>query len=263
MFRNLVAGAVTLSALILALPAASAQNGGYQIQLDLKPFRNQWIYLASYYGSIKTLADSAFVNAESKGVLKGDKPLPQGVYIIASPYKTILVEMLVGEDQAFSVAVDSANIEGTLRISGSPDNDQFIAYTSFLAPRARQAEAIRRQLDSAKAGEKEGLQQTLIQLNQEILGYRRQVMKDKPESLLAALFFTMQEVEFPASLTQPKNRADTLAQYRYGKDHYWDGVDFMDGRLVRTPVFDNKLTTYLENWVSPEPDSLIYEYNWM
>lgn len=260
------------SALLLAFftwaPQAKAQTNnkeaeGYDIQLDLKPYSNQWIYLASYYGSIKTLADSAFLNKESKGVLKGAKPLPQGVYIIASPSKTILVEVLVGKDQTFSVAADTTNIEGTLKITGSADNDQFYAYTSFIAPRARKAEMLRPQLDSAKGAQKEALEKEMTQLNKEIIDYRKEVMQKSPESLLAALFFVMQDVEIPSELMNPKTRKDTIAQYRYAKDHFWDGVDFMDGRLVRTPVFDNKLTRYLENWVAPDPDSLIYEFNWM
>jgi hypothetical protein len=268
-----VAKSVALATLSFAIalactsPAHAQTNGsdgeGYNIQLDLKPYSNQWIYLASYYGSITTLADSAFLNKDSKGVLKGSKPLPQGVYIVASPSKTILLEILVGKDQTFSVAVDTTNIETTLKITGSPDNDQFYAYTSFIAPRARKAEMLRPQLDSAKGAQKEMIEKELNQLNKEIIDYRKDVMQNAPESLLAALFFVMQDVELPSELLNPKTRKDTIGQYRYAKDHFWDGVDFMDGRLVRTPVFDNKLTRYLESWVSPEPDSIIYEYNWM
>jgi thiol-disulfide isomerase/thioredoxin len=73
----------------------------------------------------------------------------------------------------------------------------------------------------------------------------------------------MQDVEYPAELRSPKNRQDTIAQYRYGKAHYWDNINLMDGRLVRTPIFEPKLRTYLESWVSPDPDSLIQEFNWM
>jgi hypothetical protein len=265
--KSLILAACAAALLLGAGQAIAQTNGsateGYNIQLDLKPYSNQWIFLASYYGSIKTLADSAFLNKDSKGVLKGSAPLPQGVYIIASPSKTILVEVLVGKDQSFSVSADTTNIESTLKITGSPDNDQFYAYTSFIAPRARKAEMIRPQLDSAKGAQKETLEKEMAQLNKEIIDYRKDVMTQAPESLLAALFFVMQDVELPSELMNPKTRKDTLAQYRYAKDHYWDGVDFMDGRLVRTPVFDNKLTRYLENWVSPEPDSIIYEYNWM
>lgn len=245
------------------LTVFSQSPGGYQIGLHIQPFRNQWVYLASYYGSIKTLADSAYLNGESKGAFKGNKPLPQGVYILASPSKTILGEFLIGPEQLFSIAADTSKLQEGLAITGSPDNDDFTAYTRFIAPRGQKAEALRKQFETADASQKAIIQQQLTTLSEEIFMFRNELITKKPTSLLAALFQTMKEVSFLASLQQPKSRKDSIAQYQFGKEHYWDGVDFMDGRLVRTPIFDNKLSAYLENWVSPEADSIIYEYNWM
>jgi cytochrome oxidase Cu insertion factor (SCO1/SenC/PrrC family) len=242
-------------------PAAAA---GYSIQLDIKPFKNQWVYLAYYYGGIKGLADSAFLNAESKGVLKGKTPLQQGIYILASPYKSILFEMLVGKDQQFAVSADSTQMDKTLTFTGSEENQQFVAYSQFINPRARDAEQAREQmrLDST-ATDKSKYQAVITKSLAEIDGYRQNVIKTQPESLLSVLFKSMQEHKLPANLLHPKNRQDSIAQYRWGKEHYWDGVDFMDGRLVRTPIFEGKLKGYLESWVVPDADSIIYEFNWM
>jgi cytochrome oxidase Cu insertion factor (SCO1/SenC/PrrC family) len=243
---------------------ASPAAAGYSIQLDIKPFKNQWIYLAYYYGGIKGLADSAFLNADSKGVFKGKAPLQQGIYIVASPHKSILFEMLIGADQQFAVSADSAQLDQTLTFTGSEENQQFIAYSQFINPRARAAEEAREQmrLDSM-ATDKSKYQSVITKSLAEIDGYRQNVIKTQPESLLSVLFKSMQEHKLPANLLNPKNRQDSIAQYRWGKEHYWDGVDFMDGRLVRTPIFEGKLKGYLENWVVPDADSLIYEFNWM
>ena len=77
-------------------PAVPSANG-YDIKLSVKPYRNQWLYLAYYYGGIKGLADSAWLDVNSNGSFKGKAPLPQGIYIVASPSKTILFEMLQRE----------------------------------------------------------------------------------------------------------------------------------------------------------------------
>jgi thiol-disulfide isomerase/thioredoxin len=125
-------------------------------------------------------------------------------------------------------------------------------------------EGARRQLDSTKdAATKAKLTKDIEQYGNEINGFRLDVIKKYPESMLALLFKTMQEVPYPANLQQAKTRADSLAQYRFGKDHYWDNFDFMDGRLVRTPIFENKLKAYINNWVVPDSDSIIFEQNWM
>jgi hypothetical protein len=40
------------------------------IPITLKPYKNTWVYLGSYYGKGKTLIDSAYVDENSKGVFK-------------------------------------------------------------------------------------------------------------------------------------------------------------------------------------------------
>lgn len=247
----------------VALVNAQSPAPATHISLEVKPYKNQWVYLAYYYGGIKALADSAFLNADSKGVIKTSKALPQGIYLLASPNKSILFEMMMGEDQTFSVQADTSDIEGSLKFSGSAENDLFANYTNFLAPRAKQADSLQRTMGSLSPQAAQQAGNTLQQLNQQIMQYRQKLMDEHPQSLLALMFKTLKNVNYPPKLAQPLTRQDTIAQYRFGKDHYWDDVDFMDGRLVRTPVFENKLADYLENWVSPEADSVIFEFNWM
>lgn len=241
---------------------AQAPQGAH-IALDIKPYKNQWVYLAHYYGGIKALTDSAFLNADSKGVIKTSKPLPQGIYILASPSKSILFEIMMGEDQQFAIAADTSMIEQSLQYSGSAENDLFAAYTGYIAPRAKMADSLQSNMAAMTPEAQQNANNKLQQLNQEIMQYRSKVMEQHPQSLLALMFKTLKGISFPPNLAQPKTRQDSVAQYRFGKDHYWDDVDFMDGRLVRTPVFENKLADYLENWVSPEADSVIFEFNWM
>jgi len=244
--------------------AQQAPATGYKIDLTIKPFQNQWVYLAYYYGGIKGLADSIYLDANSRGALTGEKLMQQGVYIMASPGKTILFEMLIPEDQVFSVSMDTLQPDASLKFEGSEENKLFTDYTKYISPRAMAIEEARRQMDSTKvAAEKEKYRKEMEKYGNEINGFRLDVIKKYPESMLALLFKTMQEVPYPANLLAPKTRADSLAQYRFGKDHYWDNFDFMDGRLVRTPIFENKLKAYINNWVVPDADSIIFEQNWM
>lgn len=253
-----------LAGFALSFGVTIAQSGkGTHISLHIKPYQNQWVYLACYYGNIKALTDSAFLNAEGKGVITSDKPLPQGIYLLASPSKSILFEIMMGEDQEFAIAADTSNLEQTLRYSGSAENDLYAAYTAYIAPRAKMADSLQANMDRFNATQQQQARSRLQQLNQEIMQYRAGVVANHPQSLLALMFKSLKSIEFPPDLAYPRSRKDSIAQYRYGKDHYWDEIDFMDGRLVRTPVFENKLSDYLENWVSPVADSVIFEFNWM
>jgi thiol-disulfide isomerase/thioredoxin len=69
----------------------------------------------------------------------------------------------------------------------------------------------------------------------------------------------MKEPEVP----QNKNPSDSLFAYKYYKAHYWDGVNFYDDRLARTPFFEAKVDKYFDQLVYPSADSVIKEIDWM
>jgi peroxiredoxin len=67
----------------------------------------------------------------------------------------------------------------------------------------------------------------------------------------------MKEPEVPEIPTLPNGRKDSTFGYRYYKEHFWDGTDFTDDRLLRTPVFYNKLKKYYDMILVQTPDSII------
>jgi thiol-disulfide isomerase/thioredoxin len=54
-------------------------------------------------------------------------------------------------------------------------------------------------------------------------------------------------------------RQDSLENYYYYKAHYWDGITFMDDRVLRTPFFLPKFEKYYREILTPNPDSIIAE----
>ena len=261
--------AVALCAQTVAKPqpvttTKAVKSPGYNITINITPFKNQWLFLAYHYGSVKGLADSAYADATGKAVLEGDTPLQHGIYIVASPNKTILFEMLMSNDQVFSVAGDTLDLNKSIRFTGSDENERFVGYTKYVNRIAIEGEEARKQLPkTVDAAERFRLEKVIAASVVSIDSFRTSYVKQYPNDMLTVLFKGMEETKLPAALQNPKTNADSIAQYRYGKTHYWDGVDFMDGRLVRTPILESKLKTYLNSWVVPEADSLIYEFNWM
>src|SRR5438552_3442926 len=70
--------------------SAKAADEGYEIKVTLTPYKNCWVYLGSYYGKNKILADSAWFNEKSEAVYKGDKKLSGGIYFFVTPSHTLL-----------------------------------------------------------------------------------------------------------------------------------------------------------------------------
>lgn len=242
---------------------ASAQQG-YEIKVTFKPFKNQYIYLGHYFGKQYPIIDSAKLDANSQAIFKGNKTLPGGVYLIGYPNKAGFFEILVDKQQHFAVIADTATVRKGIGFQGSNDNTLFNAYQQYMITtgtaitQARQQLAIaRNNADSAKLNREILFQDSLIRK------YRQDIITNNPKSILSALLLAMREPEIPLHLKKPVNRDDSLKAYRYYKDHYWDGVEFYDGRLAYTTFFDDRVEKYFSEVVVPHPDSVILEIDKM
>lgn len=250
-------------AVVLYLYSAG-QQGGYSIDITLKPFKNTYIYLGYYYGSKKALADSTLLDANSKGVFKGANRLPGGIYFVVSPRKEILFEVLVDQKQQFSIVADTSNIPNGIVFSNSPDNTLFHHYTSFANKTGQAISKANKDLPNAKnASETEALNKQIKTMSERLQHYRDSITRKFPNSILTALFTAMREPMVPPVSAHPGGKYDSNFAYQYYKSHYWDGVDFADERLARTPFFEPKLDRYYRELVSPNPDSVIKEVDKM
>lgn len=250
---------------LLLFPAYSllAQTG-YNIKLTLKPYKNAYVYLGYYYGNLKALADSVRLDDNSEGVFSGKDALPGGIYFVVSPQKQILFELLLDQQQHFSIKADTSHLPASVQFEGSVDNALFHQYSMF----ANETGKTITELNKLRATTKKSRDSVLLShkikaLNDRMQAYRDSVAKKYPESLLTALFDALKEPVVPPAARQPGGKYDSLFAYHYYKAHYWDGVSFMDDRLVRTPFFEAKLNKYYKDLVSPAPDSIIQEVDHM
>lgn len=239
-------------------------QAGYEIKVTFKPFKNQYIYLGHYFGKQYPIIDSVMLNEKSEGVFKGAQKLQGGIYLIGYPNKSGFFEILIDKQQHFSIIADTADFQNGLKFINSPDNELFSIYQHAMSTRGAAISATQRKLESAKnKADSILLMAELKRLDEDLDIYRENLIKEHPSTILAALLVTMREPVMPDSLKNPANKEDSLAAYRYFKDHFWDGVHFWDGRLAYTTLFEAKLDKYFSQLVVPHPDSIIREIDWM
>src|SRR5579871_2221642 len=257
-------GKMRLLLVFIFISATAAAQEGYNIKLTLKPYTNSLVYLAYYYGKVKAIADSAILDANSTTTFKGKDKLPGGIYFIVSPKKEILFEVLIDKQQHFSITADTVNLSQNLTFTGSSDNNLFFTYTRTMAKYGESIGNLQREYAQAKnKADSLGVREKIVNTNQEVQNYRNDLAAKNPTSLLATLFAAMKEPVVPPASQQPGGKYDTMFAYHYYKAHYWDGVSFTDDRLVRTPLFEPKLDKYFKDLVSPIPDSINKEVDWM
>lgn len=236
---------------------------GYEIKVTFKPYKNQYIYLGHYFGKTYPIIDSVKLDNNSTGIFKGNKPLQGGIYLIGYPNRSGFFEILMDKQQRFSVVADSATAPAGIQFIGSPDNELFNTYQRSMGEKGAQINRVRESLKTASAKDSVRINQELIQLDQELRVYREKMISEHPNTILSALLMAMKEPVLPANLQKPATREDSVAAFRYYKEHYWEGVNFWDGRLAYTTFFEDKLDRYFTQLVAPHPDSVNKEMDYM
>ena len=253
--------------LLLFSCVASAQTSGYEIHVTVKPFKNQYVYLGYYFGKQLPIIDSAKLNDQSEGVFKGTKKLGGGIYLIGYPGKNGFFEILIDKQQKFSLIADTGTLFSKgVQFVNSKDNVLFQNYQQTMASRGAAIDNDRKQLAIAKTKKDSAHWNAEIKKeDNDVQQYREDLIKKNPNTILTTLLIAMREPILQPPLKDPKTKADSIKAYHYFKEHFWDGVNFWDDRLARTPssLFESKLDKYFDQLVSPHPDSVIKEMDWI
>jgi thiol-disulfide isomerase/thioredoxin len=236
---------------------------GYEIKVTFKPYKDQYIYLGHYFGKTYPIIDSVKLDNNSTGTFKGTKPLQGGIYLVGYPNRSGFFEILLDKQQFFSVEADSATAPTGIQFIGSTDNDLFNAYQRSVGEKGAQINIVRESLKSATTTDSVRINQELVRLDQELRVYREKMITEHPNTILSALLLAMKEPILPANLQKPATREDSVAAFRYYKEHYWEGVNFWDGRLAYTTFFEDKVDRYFNQLVAPHPDSVNKEMDYM
>ncbi len=209
------------------------------------------------YGDQNYLADSTLVDAQGHLVIKRKNLLPAGYYFFLLPGQKNF-PFLIDQDQRFSLRAKASDLIGTMEVDGSINTDllyQNLRFQSIQDPELGRLSDIMRRNPPNSA---EYLEAKVFQL--EMLAGRKThletLYKEHPTALFTSFKKAGQNPDF-VEFKKPNGDTDTLRQVLYYRDHFWDGVDFNDTRLLYTPVVANKLKRYIKELTPQNPDSLI------
>ncbi len=246
--------------LLLLCTGAFAQ--GYQINLQLPQYKQGIAYLTYYMGSNLNVADSAAVSNTGLAIFKGPQKLQGGIYVVVFPGKKLRADFLIDKEQKINIKVaDTNNIPGTTVITGSPANNLYVQYQKFVAQKAVLLEK-ERSAYAMSTTRPDSLfhERNYNQLNKELNVYRENLIKTQPASMMAALLKAMKEPQLP--IASPVTKEDTLSNYYYYKGHYWDGVTFMDDRIIRSPFFLPRFERYYRDVIPQIADTIIRDIDY-
>jgi len=238
---------------------------GYEISVTIKGISDSLIYLANYYGGNQYLKDSAYVLKKKPYtfVFKGKEALPGGIYILATQKKAKLLEMVVDKNQKFAIESDTIDLINNLTFKNSPENDQFYSYIRPTAKFQGDMTKLQKQLKEAKAAKnEEGIKTIEAQIkekNKENEDFTKDFTTKNPEALISKILKVNEQIDIPELPIKENGNPDSTWGWTYYKNHYWDHVDLLDDRLLRTPVFTSKLSTFFNAVLIQDNDSIIKE----
>lgn len=224
------------------------------IEVHIEGAAKDTIYLANYYGNKLFYNDTAIADTKGKVVFNKARGYKAGVYAVVVPGPKYF-EMLVNEPRIV-LSTDKNDLMGKLVVKDSKENAIFSEYIRFLNARKLDGDALRASKDSEQDPVAKGaIQGQLEDLDRTVKDYQKQLVADNPGTFAAALVKMGVVNELPELRKADGSLDSTGAYYQYRR-HFWDNFDLHDDRIVRSPMYGNKLEEYLTRVVAQIPDTL-------
>lgn len=237
--------------------AYSKDKQAYNIKIKINNLSNTQCYMGYHFAEKQYVSDTIKVDDKGNMVFSGTKPLDGGIYLVVTPNKKYF-EVIIADETEFSLETDTLDFVKHMKVKGSKENEWFYAYLNYMADKSKQLEPLNKKYEALKANKDsaESIRAKMSKIDNEVKEYKINFMKEHPTSFLSKIFRTSQDPEVPPAPKLANGRTDSTFAYKYFKAHFFDGVDFSDARLLRTPLIYNKYKQYLEKLTYQIPDSI-------
>ncbi len=238
----------------------NSQAQGYQIKLTAHGVADTTVILGHYLNQSMYPDDTITLNHKGEGVFRGKNNLPGGMYILFFPDGNI-IEFFLDKDQTFSIELDTVDLINSLEFNGSEENIVFNKFQRYMLSKREEVDALQKALHEAPAkDEKEKIQNQIKKLTDERKNKIYALAEKYPGYLSCKFLKATLEIDIPdPPRDENGNLIDSLWQYKYYRNHYFDNFDVSDVRLLHTPIYEDKIMAYLNRVIPQIPDTIIVE----
>ncbi|MFB6317833.1 TlpA family protein disulfide reductase [Saccharicrinis sp. FJH54] len=245
----------------LSLLISCNTYGQYDIEIKTTGWKDTTMILGFYQGENMLVADTFEIDKHGKAVIKSDTLLPKGIYTAYFPNKTFF-DILLGEDQTFSISVDTADFIQSQLVKGSEETEAFAAYHKFMQDMQKKRTSLIThyrpliQNKDSLALAKEKLQT----LNDKVDARWHADYNKFRGSFYGTVIHSFIPVKYEPEQTPQYNALSdsvkALRRYFFEANHYFDHTDLTEPGLWRTSFFEDKVRHYLDKVLIPQPDSI-------
>lgn len=243
--------------LLTGIVSFAFAGDGYRVQVKITDtnLTNTKVYLAHYYAKplpVIYKADSAIFNKDGVAVFERKGAVLGGIYIVLFSDEQTYFEFLMDNGIRLDITTGFKDMPFNIKFKGSPENERFQDYVLYLQEFSKkQSDLLEMLANAATAKDSAVVRKNGMAITDGLKKYREDYIQKYPKTLLSNIFAALFIPEVPANYQN-----DTMTSFNYYKEHFWDGFDFKDDRLINTPIYDAKIDLYFNKVVLPWPDSV-------
>ena len=233
-----------------------------KIKIKINGLADTTIILAHYLNKSIYPDDTVKLNSDGQATFSRNEPYKQGMYLIYMPTGKNF-EFIMGEDQDFSISTDTSNFVTKAEIKGSDDNSIFFDFQKYIISKRDELKKYGDILaNSENEEEKQNARAEIEKLTLERKGKIQNIVTEHPDLFVSVFLNATLDIEVPNPPAEDSINRDEW-QYKYYKAHYFDNFNPADGRLLFTPLYEDKVMNYLEKVAFQIPDSLNKEVDFL
>tara|TARA_B100001287_G_scaffold146611_1_gene123403 strand:- start:2181 stop:3680 length:1500 start_codon:yes stop_codon:yes gene_type:complete len=231
----------------------SKEKNGYKIEGYVDGLQDTSVILAYYFGGKQYATDTANSISGSFTFI-GEKKLPGGMYLVVLPNQQYF-DIVISE-QHFSFTTDIKSPIEKMKFKNSVENSPFYEYLNFITKKQKEVTPLRELEKTAPEEEKNQIKEKILKIDSEVKNF-----KNTFENKYSNIFFTKilkatTEPIIPEAPDTMNTQEKQIFQFNFYKKSFWNNIDFTDSRMLRTPIFFNKMDTYLNKLTIQDPDSI-------
>jgi thiol-disulfide isomerase/thioredoxin len=234
---------------------SNVKHGPMKIDVTVEGKSGGSAYLIGMYTDQNFRVDSVGVSSSGKFTFENEEGIPSGLYFVIFPDNRNF-QLLIDKDQQFSVKTKNSSL-GSAEITGCLESELFYQVKDLEAPLNNAIAAVDNQLRGLKPGDAnyDNLKSQKDRLFKEKSDKLNEIFNKYPNNLFTK--FKNGGKNPQVDFTYDEMGEIDMMKYLWDfRKEYWNDVDFNDARLLRTPVIQNKLKSYIDKYTIQHPDSL-------
>lgn len=250
---------ISFFALCLFISSLCTAQPGYDIQFQIAGLKDTTIYLGHFYGESTFLKDTAKVDSQGRFRFDGKSPLRQGLYFIVLGSNRQF-DMVVGNDQQFSMATDRRDYYKNMVVNGDEDNKLFFENMMFNMERHQEAEPHIKILQDSTLTEdqKKEARAAYTKINDRVIAHQKDLIANYPTTVTARILKSSHQIAIPEPPKRPDDTIDSTFQLKWYREHFFDNMDLADDAFMQMPkpIYRDKVYEYYDKLFAQHPDTI-------